>query len=291
MYRRDGYRVVSDDPMYEIVPYIMDKRYDASNSITREIDMDYLQTYIGKCRKRGIPMNHMSIIIAAYLRTAANNPYLNRFVMNKRVYARNHFCVSFVTLTPIKKASTVNKIYFNLDDDIFTVNEKITAAIENCQDKESETAMDKLAKALVRFPGLLSVAVPIIKFIDKHFWLPLSIVHASPFHTSLFITNLASIRVGAIYHHLYEFGTTGVFVSMGQPSTKIIFNKEDQPEKRKVMELGIVTDERIADGHYYGQCFREWLKYLKSPELLEVKAERIVKDPDIKVKNPKFIVK
>jgi len=291
MYRRDGYRVVSNDPMYEIVPYIMDKRYDASNSITREIDMDYLQTYISKCRKRGIPMNHMSIIIAAYLRTAANNPYLNRFVMNKRVYARNHFCVSFVTLTPIKKASTVNKIYFNLDDDIFTVNEKITAAIENCQDKESETAMDKLAKALVRFPGLLSVAVPIIKFIDKHFWLPLSIVHASPFHTSLFITNLASIRVGAIYHHLYEFGTTGVFVSMGQPSTKIIFNKEDQPEKRKVMELGIVTDERIADGHYYGQCFREWLKYLKSPELLEVKAEKIVKDPDIKVKNPKFVVK
>jgi len=69
MYRRDGYRVVSNDPMYEIVPYIMDKRYDASNSITREIDMDYLQTYISKCRKRGIPMNHMSIIIAAYLRT------------------------------------------------------------------------------------------------------------------------------------------------------------------------------------------------------------------------------
>ena len=291
MYRRDGYRVIADDPMYEIVPYIMDKRYDASNSITREIDMEYLQNYIGKCRKRGIPMNHMSIIIAAYLRTAANNPYLNRFVMNKRVYARNHFCVSFVTLTPIKKASTVNKIYFNLDDDIFTVNEKITAAIENCQDKESETAMDKLAKALVRFPGLLSVAVPIIKFIDKHFWLPLSIVDASPFHTSLFVTNLASIRVGAIYHHLYEFGTTGVFVSMGQPFTKIVFNKDDQPEKRKVMELGIVTDERIADGHYYGQCFREWLRYMKNPELLEVKAETIVKDPDIKVKNPKFVVK
>lgn len=291
MYRRDGYRVVSNDPMYEIVPYIMDKRYDASNSITREIDMELLQSYIVKCRKKGIAMNHMSIIIAAYLRTASQNPYLNRFVMNKRIYARNHFCVSFVTLTPIKKASTVNKIYFNLDDDIFTVNEKINAAIENCQDKEAETAMDKLAKALVRFPGLLSVAVPIIKFVDKHLWLPMSIVHASPFHTSLFVTNLASIRVGAIYHHLYEFGTTGVFVSMGQPSKRTVTNKDGQTEERKFMELGIVTDERIADGHYYGQCFREWMRYLKNPEILETKAESIVEDPDTKVKNKKWIIK
>lgn len=291
MYRRDGYRVISDNPMYEIVPYIMDKRYDASNSITREIDMELLQNYIVKCRKRGIPMNHMSIIIAAYLRTVAKYPYLNRFVMNKRVYARNHFCVSFVTLTPVKKASTVNKLYFNLDDDIFTVNQKITEAIENCQDKETETAMDKLAKSLVRFPGLLSVAVPILKFVDKHLWLPMSIVHASPFHTSLFVTNLASIRVGAIYHHLYEFGTTGIFVSMGQPYKKTVLNEQGEPEERKIMELGIVTDERIADGHYYGQCFREWLKYLKNPELLETKAESVTEDTETKTKNKKWVMK
>ncbi|MBR4862528.1 MAG: 2-oxo acid dehydrogenase subunit E2 [Firmicutes bacterium] len=291
MYRRDGYRVSTDNPMYELVPYIMDKRYDASNSITREIDMELLQSYIVKCRKRGIPMNHMSIIIAAYLRTASQNPYLNRFVMNSKIYARNHFVVSFVTLTPIKKASTVNKIYFNLDDDIFTVNEKITAAIENCQDKDTVTAVDKICNALVKLPGLLSFTVPLLKFIDKHFWLPFTICHASPFHTSLFVTNLASIRVGAIYHHLYEFGTTGVFVSMGQPSKKVIKNKDGEFEERKVMELGIVTDERIADGHYYGQCFREWMSYLKHPEILEEKAASIVKDPDIKAKNPKFIVK
>ena len=276
--------------MYELAPYIMDKRYDASNSIKQEIDMELLQSYIAKCRKRNIPMNHMSIIIAAYLRVASQNPYLNRFVMNKRIYARNHFCISFVTLTPVKKRSTVNKIYFNLDDDIFTVHNKITAAIEKCQAADAETSMDKLAGKLVRIPGLLSVAVGLIKFIDKHFWLPMSIIDASPFHTSLFITNLASIRVGAIYHHLYEFGTTGVFVAMGQPTKTVAMNKEN-PEDKNIMELGIVTDERIADGHYYGQCFREWIKYLKNPEILETKAPSIVKDTDIKAKNPKFIIK
>ncbi len=288
MYRRDGYRVATDDPMYEIAPYIMDKRYDACNSITQDVDMELLQSYIIKCRKRGIPMNHMSIIIAAYLRVVSQNPYLNRFVMNKRIYSRNHFCVSFVTMTP--RGSTVNKIYFNLDDDIFTVHKKVTEAIEKCQNIGNETAMDKLAKKLVRIPGLLTVAVSFLKFLDKHFWLPFSIVDASPFHTSLFITNLASIRIGSIYHHVYEFGTTGIFVAIGHPEKKVSLNGETM-EERKVLELGIVTDERIADGHYYGKCFRELMKILKNPEVLEKKAEYIVPDTDVKKKNPKFIVK
>ena len=84
---------------------------------------------------------------------------------------------------------------------------------------------------------------------------------------------------------------SGIFVSMGQPSKRTIINKEGQPEERKFMELGVVTDERIADGHYYGQCFREWLKYMKDPELLEAKAETIVEDPDTKTKNKKWIMK
>lgn len=290
MYRSDGYRVSTDDPMYEIAAYVMDKRYDASNSIKQYIDYAPLQQYMIKCRKDGINMSHMSILVAAYLRVVSQNPYLNRFVMNKRIYARNHFCVSFVTLLPVKNRSTVNKVYFNLDDDVFTVNRKLTEAIEKCTAGTEETAMDKLAKKLVRVPGLLTVAVSMFKFIDKHFFLPFSIVDASPFHTSLFVTNLASIRTGAVYHHLYEFGTTGVFVAMGQLMKRMVINGE-RAEERKFMEVGIVVDERIAEGHYYGRCFREIVKYIKDPSLLEEKPKTIVRDPDIKAKSPKFIVK
>jgi len=290
MYRSDGYRVRTNNPMYELAPYIMDKRYDASNSITQDIELDPIQDFARKCRKEGVPMNTMAIIIAAYLRTAAKYPYLNRFVMNKRIYARNHFCISFVTLTPDKGASTVNKLYFNMDDDVFTVNEKIVAAIEKCQAINENTSMDKLANKLVAIPGLLSVAVGIIKFIDKYFTVPMAIVDASPFHTSLFITNLASIRTGTIYHHLYEFGTTGVFISMGEPVKKV-YMKGDIAIEKKVVELGVVLDERIADGHYYGTCFKEFKRLLKHPELLAEKAKEVNFDPDIKKKNPKFIVK
>ena len=290
MFRADGYRVRGNDAMYELVPYIMPYRYDASNSVTVDIDLGLMQDYVRKCRKKGINMSHMSIIIAGALRIASQNPFLNRFVMNRKIYSRNHFCVSFVTLQPGKTSDTVNKIYFNLDDDIFTVNQKVQEAIERTQEPTSENALDKLMASLVRIPFLVGAAVGVLKFIDKYFTLPFSIINASPFHTSLFITNLASIRTNAIYHHLYEFGTTGIFISMGQPEKRIEKNGETV-EERKIMPLGIVTDERIANGHYYGRCFRELNKYYKNPELLETPPEKIVRDPDVRKANPKFIVK
>lgn len=290
MFRADGYRVRGNDAMYELVPYIMPYRYDASNSVTVDIDLGLMQDYVRKCRKKGINMSHMSIIIAGALRIASQNPFLNRFVMNRKIYSRNHFCVSFVTLQPGKTSDTVNKIYFNLDDDIFTVNQKVQEAIERTQEPTSENALDKLMASLMRIPFLVGAAVGVLKFIDKYFTLPFSIINASPFHTSLFITNLASIRTNAIYHHLYEFGTTGIFISMGQPEKRIEKNGETV-EERKIMPLGIVTDERIANGHYYGRCFRELNKYYKNPELLETPPEKIVRDPDVRKANPKFIVK
>ena len=290
MYRADGYRVRGKDAMYDLVPYIMPYRYDASNSVTVDIDLGLMQDYVRKCRKKGINMSHMSIIIAGALRIASQNPFLNRFVMNRKIYSRNHFCVSFVTLQPGKTSDTVNKIYFNLDDDIFTVNQKVQEAIERTQQPTSQNALDRLMASLVRIPFLVGAAVGVLKFIDKYFTLPFSIINASPFHTSLFITNLASIRTNAIYHHLYDFGTTGIFISMGQPEKRLEKNGETV-EERKIMPLGIVTDERIANGHYYGRCFRELNRYYRNPELLETPPKEIVRDPDVRKANPKFIVK
>ena len=290
MYRSDGYRVLSTDPIYQIVPHIMPKRYDASNSIKVDIDLEPIQNYIRECRKKGISVSHMSVIIAGYLRIVSQNPYLNRFVMNKKIYSRNHFCVSFVTLTPGSETDTVSKLYFNLDDTLPVVNEKISAAIERAKNHGGPNSMDKLIAKLCRTPFLLTFSIGFLKLLDRFFTLPFSIVDASPFHTSLFVTNLASIRTNTIYHHLYEFGTTGVFVSMGQPMKKPRLNGETFEEK-KVMELGIVTDERIANGHYYGRCFKELSKYYKNPALLETPPESVVSDPDEKKKKRKWIVK
>ena len=87
----------------------------------------------------------------------------------------------------------------------------------------------------------------------------------------MFITNMASIRSNHIYHHLYEFGTTSVFLALGQHKKRLEIQKDGTVAEKAVMPIGVVTDERIAAGHYYTSAFRRFEKYLLNPELLEKK--------------------
>ena len=240
-------------------------------------------------------MKHMSVVIAGYLRLVSQNPNLNRFVINRRIYSRNHFAVSFVALKPSSKggsSETVIKLYFNMDDDIFEVNRKVEEAIEKTEKSADapSNATDKFLQGLNKVPGLMASIVGFLKLWDKYFGLPFSIIDASPFHTSLFITNLASIRLGSVYHHMYDFGSTSIFIAMGQPEKKLVKVGETITDK-KVIPVKVSTDDRVESGYYYARCFRQFKRYMANPEILEKKPETIVRDANVKVKNPKFIVK
>lgn len=130
--RPDGTRVKDLPPLVAAIPYIMPKRYDAWNSITENIDEEAVKAYIRHWRREGVRLNHMSVIIAAYYRAVLDNPKLNYFVMNGKIYRRNHFCVSFVIL---KKRSdgvvneTALKVYLEPSDDIFSIDRKIREVI------------------------------------------------------------------------------------------------------------------------------------------------------------------
>ncbi len=277
--RADGKRLKHVDPMYTIVPHIMDKRYDAMNMITIDIPYDSVQNYLNEKRKEGSPMSHMAVIIAAYLRTCAKYPALNRFIMNKKVYARNHYAVSMVVLTPgTDGAETMSKMYFEPTDTIFDVNNKINEFVEKNRNAPQENNMEKFMSALLSVPGLLTVGIGLIKILDKWGLLPRWIIDLSPFHNSMVISNLISIRTNHIYHHVYEFGTTGVLITMGN-FREVAKRKGGEVVFEKTIPLGVVMDERICSGYYFSKAFRELQKYVKDPSLLEVPPEEVVKDP------------
>ena len=122
------------------------------------------------------------------------------------------------------------------------------------------------------YPGLLSVGIWLFKFLDRHGLLPKFIIDLSPFHSALTITNLASIRTNHIYHHIYEFGTTSVFVAIGK-NREVPKTKDGEIVLEKCMPLGVVMDERICSGIYFANVFRTFKQYLANPELLETKPE------------------
>lgn len=281
MNRGDGKRLKNTDPMYTVAAFVMDKRYDSMNMVTQDIPLEPMQTYLAEKRKDGHQISHMALIMAAYLRTAAEFPLLNRFIMNKRPYARNEFTVAMVVLKSGQLDNgTMSKMWFEATDTIFDVNNKINEYVEKNRNVPENNGTEKLIKFLLGMPGLLPFGVAVIKWLDRHNLLPKKVIDMSPFHNSLVISNLASIRTNHIYHHCYEFGTTSVFITMGN-TREVPVRKGKEIVFEKCMPLGIVMDERICSGSYFSHAFRRFKRYLSNPELLEAPPEKVVSDPDL----------
>ena len=270
MGRKDGKRVRNADPMYTIVPYIMNKRYDSMNMINLDIPVDPIKDYIKEKRAQGVYVSHLSVIIASYLRAMAHFPLLNRFIVNCKIYARKDIDCAMVVLKDEdgEMEGTMSKIRLEEEDTIFTVNDKLTKYIDKNREAKNKNSTDRMIKKLLAFPGLARFGVGLFKFMDKHGLLPAKVIDASPFHTSFTITNLASLRTNYIYHHIYEFGTTSVFIAMGN-TREVPFRTKNGVEFRTCIPLGVVMDERICSGHYYAEAFKCMKKYLDNPRLLE----------------------
>ena len=274
-HRSDGKKIKKLTPIFKIMPCVMLDRADSQVYFKQDIALKHLDEYIDRKAEEGIRLSYMNIIYAAIVRIIGERPRLNRFAMNGALYQRDKIYVSLV----IKKSLTDDgvetplKLPFNGDENIFEIKEKLDATIEKNKDVKAANKTDKLVSILSAIPsGLIRAIVKFLMFLDKHGVMPKKIIEASPFHTSVFLTNVGSLGIDSIYHHIYNFGTTSMFFSMGKKKKSYIYEDEEFKEE-KCITLAFVGDERICDGYYYASSFKLLLKYLKKPELLEENGE------------------
>ena len=282
--RPDGYRLKDIDPMYTVAAHIMDKRNDAMNMITIDIPFEPMQEYLNNKHKEGKDISHLALIISAYVRVVSEFPELNRFFVNKTPYARKDFSVAMVVLKNGDYGhGTIAKFSVELDSTIFEVNDAINKFVEENRQNPENNGTEKLLKVFLGIPGLLRFGVAFCKMLDKFGLLPKKLVEMSPFHNSLLVSNLASIRTNHLYHHIYNFGTTSILITMGN-TREVPKRKGKEIQFEKSMPLGVVMDERIASGTYFALAFRRIRAILKNPEILETKPEKITPDPAVKIK-------
>lgn len=272
--RPDGKTVKNIDPIVRITSHIMPKRYDAQVFVKRALDYAPIKEYLKKKREEGIKLTHMDVIIAAYLKVVGKHPEFNRFIVNRKIYQRNETAVSLTILKDKNRDGEINetviKVKFDKDDDIFTVNRKMNEAIALNRGAEEKNFTDKIARFFLAIPLLPGTAIGFVKLLDKVGLLPKFILDALPFHTSLFITNMASIRMNYVYHHIYDFGTTSIFLSIGKKEDKIELDKDNKLQKKEELPMGLVIDERICSGATYALGFNYFERLLKDPECLEL---------------------
>ena len=273
MGRVDGRRVKGEVPMYLLAPQFMPTRNDAMNMTTVDIPIEPLRKYMNAKRKEGHHISHMALIMCAYAHLIGEFPSINRFIQNKRVYEHNDFCISLVVLRPGDTGNddTMAKLYLEPEDTIFDVQRKIDEYIEvnTSGAEEDSNALDKWMGILCSLGGLLDIAGALLRFLDRHGWLPRALIDASPFHASVLMTNLASIRTNHIYHHVYNFGTTSVSIAMGNLREVPKRGRDGSVELVRCLPLGVVMDERIASGHYLALAFARMKDMLAHPEQLE----------------------
>ncbi len=280
--RKEGRLLRSLPAFAKFVPFIMPTRNDACNQYEESFEVSDVDRRLRKLRVdgyKGIGILHF--IIAAYIRGVSMLPGMNRFIVGRRIYARDNIEVVMTVKRSlaIDATETTIKVVFEPTDTIFDVYRKISEKIDEIKTVEGNNNTEDVAEAMCKAPRfLLRFALTILRIMDYFGWLPQSLLDASPFHGSMIITDLGSLRIGPIYHHIYNFGTLPVFISFGAKRHAYELDRHGNMVDRKYVDCKFVMDERTVDGHYYAQFLQAFRYICQHPEIVETPPSKVVED-------------
>lgn len=282
--RPDGRRVRSLDPISVVASYIMPDRNGASNMFKGSLEISGIEKYIREKKVAGYDGFGMTIpLLAAYVRTVAKYPGLNRFLSGQKVYSRDEdiqFCMVVKKSMSTEAPDTIIKLHLNPADTAMDIYEKFNKAVEEVhKTDELDSTFDGVAKIIGSIPGvLLKFAIWLLKLLDYFGLIPKFLLEVSPFHGSIFFTSMGSLGIPAIYHHLYDFGNLPAFCAFGCKTRKREMDDEGNPVERKYIDYSFVIDERTVDGFYYATAFKYFQKVLRHPEKLDEKPAEVNHD-------------
>ena len=270
MGRIDGKRASYIDPMMQLMPHIMPRRYDACNTTKVTCFSKPIEEFIADQKAKGEIFSFNDVFLASLVRLYSKREALNRFVIARKIYDRYTFSISFVIKKGLRDAGeeTVVKVEFDGSETLYEVRDKIKQVVESNLRSTDVNSLDIFMDKLVRMPsGLLAVVVGFLKWLDKVGLWGKGLMNMLPFHTSCFVTFMKSIKGNYIYHHIYDFGTASMFLALGKEQM-IPVVKEGEIKSEKTFTIGAVMDERFCDGLYYVNSVRMWEKMLNDPSVL-----------------------
>ncbi len=282
--RYDGFRVRAMDPTFVIIPQIMRTRLDSQIFFEEQVDISGLRKFIVENREDipGLSMYHL--LVAALLRTMVDRPRINRFVSGRKIFSRSYLRMSLTVKKTMDENGEEGQLTpeFSPNDTLREVVEKFNAGLEETKAEEEKSRgndTDITIKLLSALPGfVIKFVVWLLRNLDAIGLMPKIVNKVSPFHSSAFVTNVGSIGLNPVYHHLYEFGTTSVFMAIGKKEMVNEIDRDGNVNSRHVINIRFVLDERICDGYYFASAVKQFKYYVKHPELLLAPPETISED-------------
>jgi hypothetical protein len=273
--RPDGTFVERAPTLRRLMPFLMPTRNEAAVYFEQLIEvapaMELLERMNADRPAEG-RVTLFQLLLVAMARTLALRPVLNRFIVGRRLYQRKRIELSFAVKKEKSDAGGLTTVKVAVDP-----RESLEATLERigqhvgegrgARKLASEKEMDLvtlLPRALVRF------VMAVQRLLDYWNVLPPSIIRADPLYASAVLANLGSVGLDSAYHHLFEYGTAPIFVTMGRIKKAVVPGEGDLPVVRDVVSLKYSLDERIADGVYCARSLELLKGMLEAPDgLLE----------------------
>jgi len=283
--RKDAKRIKNIDGLSQILLDLKPDRCDSDVFIKQKMDVTELVRYIEKKKKNGEDVTYFHAFVTAIAKVLYNRPKLNRFIANRHVYEHNDVVISFVAKLSFNDKSEEVMIMVNIDkdDNIEVIGNKIKNKVDSFRNKtaKKEGANDAI-DVLGKLPNIIRVPiVGMFKWCDKNGILPASLVKDNLYYSSMIVSNLGSIKCGAIYHNITNFGTCSSLTTMGEiKDEEVIIN--GRKEVRKLCEFGINFDERVADGYYFAKSVKMLQYIFDNPKLLDEKVSKKIDSEEIR---------
>ena len=272
--RRDATLLRDTDALHFIMGIIYPNRADNEAYIAERVNLEPIKAYLAKKNVEGIPFRYtfFHVILTALVKTVTLRPKLNRFYANENYYQRNKVTAGFVIKKEFSDGSeeAMALLEARPDATIDTIHEEIRQRVQATRNEQKMNTTDNSMDILNKLPRFLSkAAIRFIRWLDRHGWCPDFLIGDDPNYSSVFLSNLGSIKLRSGYHHLTNWGTCSLFCVIGEKKWTPLYDQNGLVEMRETVDLGLTVDERIADGYYYSKSIRLFKYLLEHPELLE----------------------
>jgi pyruvate/2-oxoglutarate dehydrogenase complex dihydrolipoamide acyltransferase (E2) component len=264
--RSDGASIEGLGNLRRMMPYLMPTRNEAYVLLAQEIDSAPTRALADRLnaeRSPDRPVTQFHMLLRGLTKVFAEFPRMNRFVVGGRHYDRDGIWIAFSAKMRLDANAPVfaRKMRFAPEETLLEMVDRIFEVLDEGRSGR-ESASDREVHAILRLPGpLRRLVVRIGRWLDAAGLLPQAMIDNDPLYASAFVANLGSVGLDAAYHHLFEHGTTPIFLTMGRVHRAPYVRDDGSVASREVFELKFTFDERTEDGFYAARGL-ERLKHL-----------------------------
>ena len=274
--RKDGALVRDGHGLQMIMSLLMPNRTDNEVFLHETIDATELVKYLNEKNSGDIDYKTtiFHCVITALARMVRERPIMNRFIQGGRIYQRYDISLSFVAKKRFTDGAD-EALMVLVPKDTDTVNEiakKIVGDVKESRKTEGVSAgsIDELMAKLAKLPRLLLMFIVwTVRVLDYWGVNPGFLTEGDPNYTTILVSNLGSIKCPSVYHHLNNYGTNSIMITIGTLHKEEILMEDGHKEIRDVIDVGATLDERIGDGFYFAKSLKLIKHIFAHPELLE----------------------